>query len=99
MSDKRDVIDAEFEVVTEPPPSIPLLASVLIGGLLVLAVAAYFGGQTESSGQAPYLGAAGAGLAAAVRAAWKLFPALSARRRAQKGGGASQAADKLPDLR
>lgn len=99
MSDKRDVIDAEFEVVTEPPPSIPLLLSGLIGSLVVLAVAFYFGMNAERGEQTLWLGAAGAGFAGAVRAAWMLFPALSACRRAQKGRRAAQAAEKLSDLR
>ncbi len=93
------ITDAEFEVVVDAPTSIPLLVSGLIAGILVLAVAAYFGAQTESAKQAPYLGAAGAGFAGAVRAAWKLFPALRRQRSAAKGEGNTQARQRIPHVR
>lgn len=99
MTDKPDYTDAEFEVVSEPPPSIPLLVSAIIGGVALIAVSIYFGGQAEGSGQSLWLGMAGAGFAGAFRAAWKLFPALSEQRRAARGGAGAQTEQPPPDTR
>lgn len=98
MAEKR-VTDAEFEVVDPGTGDIALQTTTLFASLLAFGVASYFGATSPPSGQALWVGAAGAGFAGAVRAAWKLFPALRSRRRARKNGGALKAADELPKLR
>lgn len=99
MSEKPRVTDAEFEVVSPGSGDLTLHAATLLASLVTFSVAFYFGATTPPSGQALWIGAAGASFAAAVRAAWKLFPALRARRRARENGRALKASDKLPDLR